>query len=71
MINILKQKNNSKVWWRATLVDSACPDMQITFEFLAPKYNKALNYTDLAVHALLTKINDKHIKLKFVEPVEN
>ena len=59
------------VWWRATFTDAATPDMQITIEFMAPKKGASQDELERsAISKLNDMIQDKAIKIKFIEPVE-
>ena len=60
-----------QVWWRATFVDAATPDMQITIEFLAPEERTTdTQLQTLAIRKLKQMIYNKTIKIKDIEPVE-
>lgn len=60
-----------QVYWRATFMDAATPDMQITIEFLAPKERVTdTQLQTLAVRKLEQMIYNKSIKIKDIEPVE-
>ena len=71
MYKELKKDTWEQVWWRATLMDAATPDMQITIEFLAPKERATdTQLQTLAVRKLEQMIYNKSIKIKDIEPVE-
>jgi len=67
----LKEDTWEQVWWRATFMDAATPDMQITIEFLAPKERTTdTQLQTLAVRKLEQMIYNKSIKIKNIEPIE-
>ena len=67
----LKEDTWEQVWWRATFMDAATSDMQITIEFLAPKERTTdTQLQTLAVRKLEQMIYNKSIKIKDIEPIE-
>ena len=62
----------SQKYFRATFMDAACPDMQLTIEFEAPyPRKKEMDYRQLALRSFERKIKLGHIKIRDIEPVES
>tara|TARA_R100000329_G_scaffold108621_1_gene89215 strand:+ start:193 stop:405 length:213 start_codon:yes stop_codon:yes gene_type:complete len=60
-----------KRYYRATIYHAACVDMQITVEFLAPfPRDESIDYSDLALRALLEEVALEHVKIRDIEPIE-
>ena len=64
-------KKPKKRYYRATFVDAACVDMQITVEFEAPfPRNESIEYSQLAWRSFLEQVSAGHIKIRDIEPIE-
>lgn len=60
-----------KRYFRATFVDAACVDMQITVEFEAPfPVSESVDYSQLALRSFLEEVSAGHIKIRDIEPIE-
>jgi len=61
----------SHKYFRATFVDAAVPDMQITIEFEAPyPVDEGINYSKIAVDSFKALVREGHIKIRNIEPIE-
>ena len=62
---------SKKRYYRATFVDAACVDMQITVEFEAPfPVDESIDYSQLALRSFLEEVSAGHIKIRDIEPKE-
>ena len=58
-------------YFRATFVDAATPDMQLTIEFEAPyPVDEEINYSEIAVDSFKALVREGHIKIRNIEPIE-
>ena len=58
-------------YFRATFVDAAVFDMQITIEFKAPyPVDEGINYSEIAVDSFKALVKEGHIKIRNIEPIE-
>ena len=73
-LNMTKDTNieqPKKRYFRATFVDAACVDMQITVEFEAPfPLDESIDYSQLALRSFLEEVSAGHIKIRDIEPIE-
>jgi len=61
----------SKRYFRATFVDAASTDMQITIEFEAPfPITEEIDYSQIAIDSFTALIKEGHIKIRDIEPIE-